>query len=752
MSDATPSVPPPPSAATPTSRSAVGGSIAAVLLALLLLDAAAETLIAGSPILWTVMGVETCALVVLALVWKRAGATVRLAIPLIGLLAVIAWSSVRLGSAAEGALRLATIGLPRLAVGVLVLGTVAAVGLLFAPALLRRTWFVGGVAALVAASSLVPLVRGVVAGTPLVRLLGGALDWPVLPTWLQGGFLATEVVLPLGALAGVWALAASVVARRRATWTVAAMLAVIAAFVVSSVELSRAGRTHLASGVVARLVAAPPLPGTATLPSAVGASGGATVNAPAAPGAAADPGLAQAATGPAGTAKAPERPTPVPAGVVAQGQAGQPVLNKAVEIRVTGHRTTASIGTRAAAPGLEFVIVEMAWKNMLPKQKVNRKKATDRTAGMGSLGFGGGATATDKADDEANTTLESVAFEVSPISKHLWLIADNGVAAVDVEATRGVTPHLGPDAIGIREFEQVMSGGVAFQAPAGAQALSVLFLDAVNGHVLLPVKGAPPALASDLGGGSRANEFVDLVVTGAAFADAPASAAGLRPYVLRLRGISRQPALVDVPFGGYGFLQTDQGCLVEPNAKASGLTRPLAPTGRFLPFVPSDGQLAFEVPAGANPVAFILRLQRGGAIDLPLAGGGRATWPPAEATVTDGDVLRVLKLPGSAAPPDLAAAPSGSERVALDLVVENLRAGSGIDLQPTEQFRLVTPDGKRYAPSADSAKAACRIGVPPVVPAGVARRFTLVYDVPPGQPLQMEYRGFKVKSELIKVR
>ena len=114
-------------------------------------------------------------------------------------------------------------------------------------------------------------------------------------------------------------------------------------------------------------------------------------------------------------------------------------------------------------------------------------------------------------------------------------------------------------------------------------------------------------------------------------------------------------------------------------------------------------------------------------------------------------MLRVLKLPGTAVPAGLPAAPPGSERIALDLVVENLRSGAGIDLQLKEQFRLVGPDGKRYAPAGDSTKVPCRL-TGNVVPAGVARRFSLIYDVPPGQPLQFEYRGFNLKSELVKVR
>jgi len=85
------------------------------------------------------------------------------------------------------------------------------------------------------------------------------------------------------------------------------------------------------------------------------------------------------------------------------------------------------------------------------------------------------------------------------------------------------------------------------------------------------------------------------------------------------------------------------------------------------------------------------------------------------------------------------------------LVVENLRSGAGIDLQLNEQFRLVEPDGKRYTPSPDSARVPCRLTAN-VVPGGSSRRFTLIYDVPPGEPLQFEYRGFNVKSELVNVR
>jgi hypothetical protein len=445
-------------------------------------------------------------------------------------------------------------------------------------------------------------------------------------------------------------------------------------------------------------------------------------------------------------------PTPIPAGTVAVAQTGQPAANKAIEVRVTNMRTAPAVGGATAEQGREFVIVDSAWKNLLPLVPVNRKKAQDRTAGMGALGMGGGATAEDKAKDAANTTMEPMKFEIGPMPKHVWLVADGFAEEIDVPATNATDGHLPTGTLGIPALNDVRSGSLVYQARANAQALSLLVLDSANGHLLVPIKGAPAALASSLGGTSRANEFVDLALTGATWADPPADAPGMKTLVVGLKGISRQNAIVDVPFAEFGFLQTDQGCIAQPDDHSPAVTRSLAPTGRFPPFAPSAGQLAFTVPADTRSAALLIRLQQGGPIDLAVLGDGKPRWPSPDATITDGDILRVLKLPGYAAPAGLPAPASGKERVALDLVVENLRSGSGIELQTSQQFRLVGPDGTRYEPSSDSDNVPCRLTGGAVVPAGGARRFTLVYDVPPGQALQFEYRGFEVKSKLVKVR
>ena len=444
--------------------------------------------------------------------------------------------------------------------------------------------------------------------------------------------------------------------------------------------------------------------------------------------------------------------TPIPPGLVAVAQPGQPISNKAIELRVTNHSIAPSIGGQTAADGRAFVIIDTAWKSLIPPQKVNRKKASDRSAGMGSLGFGGGATAQDKADDEANTTIEQVPFEMGPMTNHVWLIADGRYAEmIAVDATKGIDGHVSTDTLKIPGFEKVVSGGIAFEAPADAQALALLVLDSKNGHMLVPIKGAPPVLTSSLGGASRSNEFVDLALAGTSWLETAAAQPGTKTLVATLRGISRKDAIVDIPFGEFSFLQTEKGCVVQPDEGSPAASRPLAPMGRFVPFVPREGQLAFTVPADTQSAMLLLRLRGQAAIDLPVLGDGSVRKPPFLATHEDGNVLRVHVVGTGAPPAGLSPPREGLEHLVVDFVVENLTTGSGLELQLAPQFALADGQGTKYEPDPASHQLPCRLTGANVVPAGSWRRFSLLYSVPPGQPLTLQYRGFESTGSL-KVR
>ena len=742
-----PTPPAAPAAVSPKASGGLGASIVSVMLALLLIDVAVETFLAGSPLLISVVVVEVLVIVLLALLWSRVGSTTRVMIPLAGLVGLVAWAVVRVGAEADPALRLATLTLPRIAVAMTVVAVVMAA---LTPLLLfGRRWYFGVPLAVVGLYALVPLARALLVAAALPRVLAGEFDWQSLPFWLQGGYLGGGVLLPLALLLALCGLGAALVKRRSAMWPAVAVVLLLFVSLAAAAELVRAGRP-----TVARVVVAPVLLQVSVAPAAApDQAGGVAVEGGTTPAAG---GVAPAAPGTPGAQPASESssaPPPAAVAPVAVAQVGQPLSNKTIELRVLGVRTMPSVGSQTAGPGREFVVVDTSWKNIIPLVRVNRKKASDRTAGAGGLGFGGGATAQDKAKDEANTTLEPMAFQIGPMQKHVWLVADGPRAEeLDVEATSATAGHLPVDTLEIPALNDVKTGSLVYEAPANSQSLSLLVLDSINGHMLIPIRGAAPRTASGLGGASRSNSAVDLAVTGANWANGPTDRPGTRTLIVGMKGISRKEAIADIPFGEWGFLQTDQGCIARPENRAEGVSRPLSPMGRFPPFAPSEGQLAFVVPADSKSATLLLRVREpGGSLDLPVVGNAKPAWPSPESTITDGDVLKVHRLPGTAVPAGVPAASPGSERIALDFVVENLRAGTGIDLQLDQQFRLVTPDGKRITPSGDSARTPCSL-TGDVVPAGSSRRFTLVYDVPPGQPLQFEYRGFNVKSELVKVR
>ncbi len=739
--------PPPASAAPAKSKGAgIGASIVSVILALLLIDIAVETFLAGSPLLISVVVVEVLVIVLLALLWSRVGSTMRVMIPLAGLVGLVAWAVVRVGAGADPALRLATLTLPRIAVAMMIVAVLMAA--LTPVFLFGRRWYFGLPLTIIGLYALVPLARALLVAAALPRVLAGEFDWQSLPFWLQGGYLGGSVLLPLALLLALGGWGMALVKRRSAMWPAVAVVLLLFVSLAAAAELVRAGRP-----TVARVVVAPVLVQVSVAPpgAAVDQSGGVAVEGETTP---ATGGVAPAAApGAQPASESSSAPPPAAVAPVAVAQIGQPLSNKTIEVRVLGVRSVPAIGSQTASQGREFVVVDTSWKNLIPLAKVNRKKASDRTAGAGRLGFGGGATAQDKAQDEGNTTLEPVKFEIGPLTKHVWLVTDGPRAEVlDVDATKETPGHLGPDAIGIPALNDVTTGSLVYEAPANSQSLSLLVLDSTNGHLLIPIRGTPRARHRASAGSSRSNSAVDLAVTGANWANGPADRPGTRTLIVGVKGISRQEAIADIPFGEYGFLQTDQGCMARPENRSEFVARPLSPMGRFPPFAPSEGQLAFVVPADTKTTTLLLRVRdRSGSLDLPVVGNAKASWPSPEATVTDGDVLKVHRLPGTAVPAGVPPASSGSERIALDLVVENLRPADGIELQLGQQFRLVTPDGKRIAPSGDSAHAPCSL-TGDVVPAASSRRFTLVYDVPPGQPLQFEYRGFNVKSELVKIR
>jgi hypothetical protein len=476
----------------------------------------------------------------------------------------------------------------------------------------------------------------------------------------------------------------------------------------------------------------------------------ATTAAPSAPGDLGDYPVPTPVASVSRAADVPRAQTQAPA--QAQG-AGAAAANKAVEIRVEGFQEVASLNGRPAPPGRAFMVVETAWKNVIPMVPAKPKPAAGgRTYGAGGLGFGvGGGT---RPATPSQTALEPTPYLVGEVPKHVWLVTDNRCAdPIDVPATVQTPGPLPTNRFIIQRLDDVLKGKLVFAVPAGSRYAALLFLDTSYGNVLVPVKGTPAnAPAPTTLAPAQQNELLELAVTEAGWATGgPKPPEGFRYFVVGLRGVSRSAGnIVQLELGKWMFLQTEQAFVAQPEVAAAWLPRPFTGLAPFLPAAPNEGQVAFLLPADARHTMVLLRPPGVGPIDLAAPDRVKATWPQPAASIIDGATLKIHRLASGPLPPGIPAPPPGKQYVLLDLVAENLQP-KGIELQPNQQFRLQDAAGVFYPPAPQSMRLAFHLTGRGVVPAGGARRFQLLYAVPAGQAMRLAYRGFE-KTEAVELR
>ena len=71
---------------------------------------------------------------------------------------------------------------------------------------------------------------------------------------------------------------------------------------------------------------------------------------------------------------------------------------------------------------------------------------------------------------------------------------------------------------------------------------------------------------------------------------------GTKTLVVVLRGNSRQNAIAQIPFGQFGFLQIDQGCVAQPEIRAPQFTHPWRRWAGSCPSCRAKGHSAVAVP------------------------------------------------------------------------------------------------------------------------------------------------------------
>ncbi len=186
-----------------TSLRRAGWIVLAIALGVLLLDAAVETLLAGAPIRWIVLGITVALLAVAVLLYLRYGWAASAIAALLAFLALLTLTAWLPGGSERGVTLLhqptpvvlaATCGLALLAAAVIF----AAARILPLPA--------RAALAVLAIYGAAAFIQGAMQLVPFAGLFHGQSLWSRLPWWLQGAFVGGMIVLPLALIAHVLAL------------------------------------------------------------------------------------------------------------------------------------------------------------------------------------------------------------------------------------------------------------------------------------------------------------------------------------------------------------------------------------------------------------------------------------------------------------------------------------------------------------------------------------------------------------------
>jgi hypothetical protein len=225
--------------------------VANIFLYALALEATIESLWRGTPLFWWLIGALLVYLGFTLFNWTVLQPSVRLFASILYILGLIDFAVFKLGASSDLGFWVATIALDRL-----MLIMVAASVLLTAHQLLRlrfvrRDRFLLGLIVAAIVYSLIPIGVAIAHRLPFEAAARGEGYWTWPPYWLQGVYIATQILIPIGFLAAI-CVASWAFLRARSHQTILpsiAALILLAAFAAASIELTRANIPNV-SGTV----------------------------------------------------------------------------------------------------------------------------------------------------------------------------------------------------------------------------------------------------------------------------------------------------------------------------------------------------------------------------------------------------------------------------------------------------------------------------------------------------------------------
>jgi len=412
--------------------------------------------------------------------------------------------------------------------------------------------------------------------------------------------------------------------------------------------------------------------------------------------------------------------------------------NQGIELTVFDYQLKECIGEEEADSDEVFIIISTLWQNIIPPQKKEISKSKDK--GVGSLGFG-----TPKPQEQIQEVELFTPYLVENLQDNMYLIINNKHIAQIDKITNELPNPLPLVDLTLPEYEDELEGAIVFRSyKEEINSLLLVFFDFEQGHIRIPLvelsetKEEIPALIT------QENEYLKV------------SFYGIKPQGdislidLGVESVSKGN-VVDLDFGQNVFLIED-GLYQYEALETEEMPFSLYGFTRFIPYWERRGYLAFKIPPIQKNLSLLLNIPQTEPLSFNLNPKISISLPPKPlTTIVDGEIARIDILGLSGVTMIKGQYPEKDQQyLILDIITRCISIDQGnLILQSGEQFILMDKLGNKYSISEVTQIIPHGIKLEQIVPAGTARRFNLVYEVPPNiQKVTLYYRGFTLEENI----
>jgi hypothetical protein len=327
----------------------------------------------------------------------------------------------------------------------------------------------------------------------------------------------------------------------------------------------------------------------------------------------------------------------------------------------------------------------------------------------------------------------------------MYLIINNKHIAQIDEATNELSAPLPLKNLTLPEYEDELEGAIAFRSyKEEINSLLLVFFDFEQGHIQVPLmklsetKEEIPALIT------QENEYLKI------------SFYGIKPQGdislidLGVESVSKGN-VVDLDFGRNVFLIED-GIYQYEALETEEIPFSLYGFTRFIPYWERRGYLAFKIPPIQKNLSLLVNIPRAKPLSFNLNPNiPISPLPQPVAIITDGEIAKIDILGLTRAGMIKEHYPEKDQQyLILDIIAHCIPLNQGnLILQSGKQFILMDQSGNKYYISEVTQIIPHSIKSEQIIPAGTARRFNLVYEVPLNiQKITLYYRGFTLEENI----